>query len=98
MTSGIDCDEQAGTLRGLGRSFGEIAQILEIQGATEAAAAFNRALRGRPKAEQARLRSREAARLDVLALRVRWREDLSGEEVFRHLHRLQHQRTMLFVA
>jgi len=98
MTTDIDRDEQALTLRDQGRSFVEIARILEVEGVREATAAFNRALRRRPNAEQAWLRSREAARLDALASRLRWRDDLSVEEVVRHLYSLQYQRKMLFVA
>ena len=98
MTTEIDRDEQALTLRNQGRSFSEIARILEVDSAREATAAFNRALRGRPNAEQAWLRSREVARLEALASRLRWRDDLSVEEVVRRLRSLQHQRKRLFVA
>jgi hypothetical protein len=98
MTKEMSRDEQALVLRDQNRSFVGIAGILELDSARAANAAFNRALRGRPKAEQARLRSREVARLDVLASRVRGRDDLSVEEVVRRLGSLKHQRKVLFVA
>ena len=98
MTTDINRDEQALTLREQGRSFSEIARIVEVDCAREATAAFNRALRRRPNAEQAWLRSREVARMDALASRLRWRDDLSVEEVVRRLRSLQHQRKRLFVA
>lgn len=98
MQTEIDRDERALTLRDQGWSFSEIARALDVDGASEAAAAFNRALGRRPDSEQAWLRSREVARLDALASRLRWRDDLSVEDVVRHLHILQHQRKMLFVA
>jgi hypothetical protein len=94
----MDRDEKALLLRDEGRPFAGIAEILELDSARAAHAAFNRALRLRPRAEQALLRSREMARLDVLASRVRGREDLSVEEVVRRLRGVKHQRKPLFVA
>ena len=98
MSKDMDRDEQALVLRDQSRSFVGIAGILELDGPRAANAAFNRALRRRPKAECARLRSREEARLDILASRVRGRDDLSVEEVVRRLGSLKHQRKTLFVA
>jgi hypothetical protein len=98
MIRDIDRDEQSLALRDRGQPFVGIAQILELDSARAANASFNRALRGRPNAEQAWLRSREVARLDALASRVRGRDDLSVEEVVRRLRGLKHQRQALFVA
>jgi hypothetical protein len=94
----MDRDEQALVLRDQSRSFVGIAGILELESPVAANAAFNWALRRRSKAEQARLRSREVTRLDLLASRVRGRVDLSAEEVIRRLGSLKHQRKTLFVA
>ena len=84
--------------RDQGRFFVGIAGILELDSARAANAAFNRALRGRPNAEQVWLRSREMARLDALASRLRGRDDLSVEEVVRRLRGLKHKRQRLSVA
>lgn len=98
MSKDMDRDEQALVQRDKGRSFVGIAGILELDSDRAANAAFNRALRGRPNAEQVWLRSRELARLDALASRLRGRGDLSVEEVVRRLRGLKHQRQTLFVA
>jgi hypothetical protein len=98
MSRDMDRDEQALVLRDQSRSFISIARILELDSPVAANAAFNRALRRCPKVEQARLRSREVTRLDMLASRVRGRDDLSAEEVIRRLGSLKHQRKTLFVA
>jgi len=91
-------DEQALFLRDQGRSFAWIARLLDLAGALEANAAFNRALRRRSPLEQAMLRSRETARLDALGERLRKREDISEEELARQLHGVQRLRKTLFVA
>jgi len=97
-TTDTNRDEETLALRDQGRSFIGIAGILGLDSAQAANAAFNRALRGRTNAQQAWLRSREAARLDALASRVRGRDDLSVEEVVRHLQVLKRQRKALFLA
>jgi hypothetical protein len=98
MATDINRDERARQGRDHGQPFVELARILEVESAREATAAFNRALRGRPNAEQAWLRRREVARLDASASRLRWRDDLSVQEIVRGLRSLQHQRKMLLVA
>jgi hypothetical protein len=98
MSKDLDRYKQALVMRDEGRSFAGISRILELDGARAANAAFNRALRGRPSAERALLRSREGARLDALASRLRGRDDLSVEEVVRQLRALKHQRKVLLVA
>ena len=98
MPDEVDRGEQALALRDEGRSFAAIAQNLGLDSAGAANAAFNRALRCRPKAEQAWLRSREMMRLDAVASRVHGRDDLSVEEVVRRLRGVKHQRKTLFVA
>lgn len=98
MRAEMDRDEQALVLRERGQPFVGIAQILELEGAHAANAAFNRALRRRPAVQRAELRSREMARLDAVASRVRARDDLSLEEVVRRLRGVKHQRTTLFRA
>ena len=98
MSKDMDRDEQAPVLRDEGRSFVGIAGILELDSARAANAAFNRGLRGQPNAEQAWLRSREVARLNALASRLRGRDDLSVEEVVRRLRGLQHERERVLTA
>ncbi len=95
MTKDTGRDERALALRDQGRTFRDIAHILDLESARAAQAAFNRALRLCPRAEQAWLRSRERARLDALASRMRGRDDLSVEEVVRRLRGLKHQRETL---
>ena len=98
MSKSMDRDQQALVLRDQSRSFVGIARILELDSPVAANAAFNRALRRQRKIEQTRLRIREVRRLDILASRVRERDDLGAEEVIRRLSSLKHQRKTLFVA
>jgi hypothetical protein len=98
VTRDTDRDQQALDLRDQGRPFVRIAGMLEFDSARAANAAFNRALRLRPRAEQVRLRDREMARLDAISSRVRGRDDLTVEEIIRRLHGLKDQRKTLFVA
>ena len=70
MTDEANRDEQTLALRDEGWSFVGIAAILGLEDAHAANAAFNRALRCRPKAQQEWLRSREMMRLDAVASRV----------------------------
>ena len=98
MPDDLDRDEQALLLREQGRSFARIARTLDLAGALDANAAFNRALRRHSPGEQVGLRSREMARLDALGERLRRRQDVSEEELARQLHGLQRLRKTLFVA
>ena len=82
-------------LRGKGRSFAAIAKLLGFENANAANAAFNRALRARPAAEQKLLRKQEQFRLDALAERVRTRPDLSEREVGRQLRTISRLRSEL---
>jgi len=91
-------DEQALVLRDQGLSFAGIARELDLTGAIEANAAFNRALRLRSAAEQSALRGREVARLDALSDRLRARQGVSEEELARQMHGVQRLRKTLFVA
>ena len=95
MPDEVDCDKQTLVLRDEGRSFAGIAQLLGLEDAHAANAAFNRALRCRPKTQQEWLRSREMTRLDAVASRVRERDDLSVEEVVRRLRGVKQQRQAL---
>ena len=98
MPDDVHRDEQALFLRDQGRSFAAIAGVLDLAGALEANAAFNRALRRRTPSEQAALRSREMARLDALGERLRNRDGVSEEELARQLHGVKRLRKTLFVA
>jgi hypothetical protein len=94
-TAGLD--DKAVELRAEGRSFGSIAKILGYPTAHDANEAFNRALRRRPKTEQARIRDEELTRLDKLSQRVQDSEDLSPEDVSRYLQGLHQLRARLLV-
>jgi len=96
MADEMDRDERTLALRDEGRSFAGIAQILGLEDAHAANAAFNRALRCRSRVQQEWLRSREMRRLDAVASRVRERDDLSVEEVVRRLRGVKQQRKTLF--
>jgi len=98
VTNDLDCDQRVLALRDQGRSFLDIARILDLDDPRGAQAAFVKVLQQRPRAEQAWLRSCEMARLDALASRMRGRDDLSVEEIIRHLRGLKHQRETLFVG
>ena len=98
MPEDVDGDEQALLLRDQGRSYAAIARVLDLAGAIDANAAFNRALRRHTPPEQANLRSREMARLDTLSDRLRKREGVSEEELARQLRGIQRLRKTLFVA
>lgn len=89
-------DERTLALRDEGRSFAGIAQVLGLEDAHAANAAFNRALRCRPRLQQEWLRSREMTRLDAVASRLRERDDLSAEEIVRRLRGVKQQRKTLF--
>ncbi|MGH9019224.1 MAG: hypothetical protein ACRDY1_15850 [Acidimicrobiales bacterium] len=98
MNTQTDRDARVLALREQGRPYSGIAHVLSLEGAGEALASFNRALRRRPKAEQERLRTRELARLDAVASRLRQRDDLSDEEVVRLLRGVKQQRRLLLVG
>ncbi len=89
------CDDRALALRERGRSFSSIARHLGLEGATQANAAFNRALRRRPAGEQEALRSHETARLDALGERLRQRDDLDEVEMARRAKALERLRRSL---
>ncbi len=98
MPEGRHRDEQALVLRDQGLSFAGIARELDLAGAIDANAAFNRALRLRSAAEQSALRGREVVRLDALSERLRARQGVSEEELARQMHGVQRLRKTLFVA
>jgi hypothetical protein len=69
-----DLDEEVVSLREKGESYSAVARALDFKRATDAQAAFLRALRSRPEAEQAALAKRESLRLDQLEKRIRSRD------------------------
>jgi hypothetical protein len=73
-------DGEVLALREQGRSYATIARALGLEGASQANAAFMKALRRLPSAEQESLRSHEMARLDALGERLRRRSDLNETE------------------
>jgi len=97
-STGTESDEEVLALREQGRSFANIARSLGLDGALQANAAFNRALRRRPAAEQDNVRSHEMARLDALGERLRKREDLNEVEVARRMRNLERLRKTLLSA
>jgi len=98
LADSAERDEKVLLLREEGRTFAGIARELGLEGTVGANAAFNRALRRRPPTEQESLRSHELARLDVLAERVRQRDDLDEAEVARRMRSLDRLRKTLLSA
>jgi hypothetical protein len=88
-------DDEVLALRERGRSFASIARALGFEGASPANAAFNRALRRLPQAEQESLRGHEMARLDALGERLRKRQDLDEVEMARRVRSLDRLRKRL---
>ncbi|HTT93011.1 MAG TPA: hypothetical protein VMF65_25880 [Acidimicrobiales bacterium] len=88
-------DDKVLALRERGRSFASIARALGFEGAGPANAAFNRALRRLPPADQESLRSHEMARLDALGERLRQRQDLDEPEMARRARTLERLRQKL---
>jgi len=97
-TTGTDSDDKVLALREQGRSFANIARSLGLDGALQANAAFNRALRRQPAAEQESVRSHEMARLDALGERLRTREDLNEVEVARRMRNLERLKKTLLAS
>lgn len=83
------------SLRETGRSYAAIAQSLGIKRATEAHAAFVRAVRARPDTERTAMTQREAQRLDQLEQRIRDRDAERPDKMERRLGALQHLRDSL---
>ncbi len=88
-------DDEVLVLRERSRSFASIARALGFEGASQANAAFNRALRRLPPSEQESLRGHEMARLDALGERLRQREDLDETEMARRARTLDRLRKKL---
>lgn len=92
MTDDIARDDEALMLRAQGKSFAAIAKLLGYDRAHEANAAFNRALRRKPAAEQATLRDQELARLDAMPAGIRARSSVDHEETVRKLQTVERLR------
>ena len=97
VTAGSDAerDGEVLALREQGRSYVTIARALGLEGAIQANAAFMKALRRLPSAEQESLRSHEMARLDALGERLRQRSDLDETEKARRRQSLDRLRKRL---
>jgi hypothetical protein len=72
-----------------------VARALDFKRATDAQAAFLRALRSRPEAEQAALAKRESLRLDQLEKRIRSRDAEDPLKLERRLTALEALRQAL---
>lgn len=72
-------------MREQGRSFAAVARSLGLKRATDARAAFLRALRGRPQPERGEIAARERQRLDQLEVRIRDRDADEPEKLERRL-------------
>jgi len=92
---GAQRDSEVLALREQGRSFASIARALGFEGAIQANAAFMKALRRLPTAEQESLRSHELARLNALGERLRQRSDLDETEMARRSRSLDRLRKRL---
>jgi hypothetical protein len=82
-------------LRDAGRTYAAIARTVGFKRATDAQAAFLRALRSRQGAERGRLTQRESVRLDELEQRIRSRDADAPEKMERRLGALAKMREML---
>ena len=87
-------DDRVLELREQGRSFSAITKLVGFEKATEAPTAFNRALRRRPKKDQAALGKAETARLDQLEKTVRADADLGDVETARKLKAVDRLRSL----
>ena len=82
-------------LRNEDRSFVAIARIVGYANSKEALAAFHRALRTQPAAEQEATRQGELARLDRVAAQLRGAEGVSAEVVTKRLRVVKQLRAQL---
>jgi hypothetical protein len=88
-------DDRVLELRTERKSYVAIARLLELDRASDAVAAFNRALRRRPDDEQERLRQAELARLDRMQENLRKKDGLSSADLTRRMRVVQRLRTQL---
>lgn len=88
-------DAQAVELRSTGKSYAAIARALGLDNSRDAVAAFNRGIRAKPVAELARLRVAEGERLDLLARRMKAREELGPADMAQRLKRVESLRAQL---
>ena len=78
-------DGEALALREQGRSYAAIARTLGLKRATDARAAFLRALRAAPEDERKLIAGREFQRLDQLEVRIRTRDAATPDKLERRL-------------
>jgi len=88
-------DDQALKLRETGASYSAIARRLKLERATDAHAAFIRALRTREEEERQRLVTTESGRLDELEARVRERHAADPDTLARRLQAVGNLRAAL---
>jgi hypothetical protein len=88
-------DDRALTLRESGASFSAIASRLSLRRATDAHAAFVRALGRKEGGERAELLQRESARLDTLERRIRERDAGDPDKIERRLAAVTRLRELL---
>lgn len=88
-------DDRALSLRDSGRTFAAVASTLGLKRASDARAAFLRALARQPDTERQRLRQRELERLDKLEARIRDRDSEQPEKRERRLAGLARMRETL---
>jgi len=81
-------DGEALALREQGRSYAAIARTLGLKRATDARAAFLRALRAAPEDERTQIVRRESERLDQLEVRIRTRDAAAPDKLERRLEAL----------
>jgi len=93
--SAQDVDSKAVELRRQGRTFGKIAQELNLERSSAAIAAFSRSLDRRPKAEKEELLSEELRRLDRLSARVRKTFPNDAKEVARRIKIVERIRALI---
>jgi hypothetical protein len=82
-------------LRSRGQAFAKISRVLEFERPKDAEAAFQRALRRLPTAEQALVKQEETSRLDRMTARVEADMDRTPEDRARRLVAIERLRGLL---
>jgi hypothetical protein len=95
VKEGAGRDAKVLAFRKQGRSFVQIAALLEFRSAGEAVTAYQRALRRRSPEEQATFRAAERERFDAMANSIRADKALSAAESSTRLARVKRLRNAL---
>jgi len=91
----VNSDEEVLSLRDSGRTYSAVARTLGFKRASDAQAAFVRAVHKREGDERERLTQRERVRLDELETRIRSRDAEEPEKMERRLTALARLREIV---